>query len=90
LVIAATGTEPGCPRAAGYFGIAIGVPSEIGAENELALARGGHARVGRDSGDSDTARRYHVTALETLERLGSLAEPPVVRQALAEPDNVTF
>jgi hypothetical protein len=36
----------------------------------------------RESGDCDTARRYYLTALETLERLGSLAEPPVIRKAL--------
>ena len=77
-------TEPGRLRASGYFEQAIGVLSAIGAENELALAQCGYARLCRESGDRDTARRYYLTALETLERLGSLAEPPVIRKALAE------
>ncbi len=77
-------TEPGRLRASGYFEQAIGVLSKIGAENELALAQCGYARLCRESGDSDKARRYYRTALETLERLGSLAEPPVIRKALAE------
>ncbi|HEX6379720.1 MAG TPA: AAA family ATPase, partial [Acidimicrobiia bacterium] len=77
-------TEPGRLRASGYFEKAIDVLSEIGAENELALARAGYARLCRESGDNDKARRYYRTALETLERLGSLAEPPVIRKALAE------
>jgi tetratricopeptide (TPR) repeat protein len=80
----ADSTEPGRLRASGYFEKAIAVLSEIGAENELALAQCGYARLCRESGDSDKARRYYVTALETLERLGSLAEPPVIRKALAE------
>jgi hypothetical protein len=66
------------------FEQAIGVLAEIGAENELALAQGGDARLRPESGDSDTARRCYLTALETLERLGSLAEPPVIRKALAD------
>ncbi|HZI37694.1 MAG TPA: hypothetical protein VFF24_05265, partial [Acidimicrobiia bacterium] len=77
-------TEPGRLHAAGYFEQAIGVLSEIGAENELALAQCGLARLCRESGDNDKARRYYLTALETFERLGSLAEPPVIRKALAE------
>ena len=80
----ADSTEPGRLRASGYFEKAIGVLSEIGAENELALAQGGYARLCRESGDRDKARRYYLTALETLERLGSLAEPPVIRKALAD------
>lgn len=80
----ADSTEPGRLRAAGYFEQAIGVLSAIGAENELALAQAGYARLSRESGDSDKARRYYRTALETLERLGSLAEPAVIRKALAE------
>jgi tetratricopeptide (TPR) repeat protein len=84
----ADSTEPGRLRASGYFEQAIGVLSEIGAENELALAQGGYARLCRESGDSDKARRYYLTALETLERLGSLAEPPVIRKALAELNEV--
>jgi tetratricopeptide (TPR) repeat protein len=77
-------TESGRRRASEYFEQAIGVLSEIGAENELALAQAGYARLCRESGDNDKARRYYRTALETLERLGSLAEPPVIRKALAE------
>ena len=77
-------TEPGRLLAAGYFERAIGVLSEIGAENELALAQAGYARLCRESGDNDKARQYYLTALETLERLGSLAEPPVIRKALAD------
>jgi tetratricopeptide (TPR) repeat protein len=77
-------TESGRLRAAGYFERAIGVLSEIGAENELALAQAGYARLCRESGNRDEARCYYLTALETLERLGSLAEPPVIRKALAE------
>jgi hypothetical protein len=80
----ADATEPGRLRAAEYFEQAIGVLSEIGAENELALAQAGYARLCRESGDSKTAHRYYLTALETLERLGSLAEPPVIRKALAD------
>jgi tetratricopeptide (TPR) repeat protein len=76
-------TEPGRLQAAGYFEKAIGVLSKIGAEYELALAQCGYARLCREAGDSDKARRYYLTALETLERLGSLAEPPVIRRALA-------
>ena len=68
----ADATEPGRLRAAGYFEKAIGVLSEIGAENELALAQAGYARLCRESGDSNTARQYYLTALETLERLGPL------------------
>jgi tetratricopeptide (TPR) repeat protein len=79
-------TESGRRRASGYFDRAIGVLSEIGAENELALAQAGYARLCRESGDPAKARRYYLTALETLERLGSLAEPPVIRKALAELD----
>jgi hypothetical protein len=81
-------TELGRRQAAGYFEEAIGVLSAIGAENELALAQAGYARLCRESGDRDTARRYYLTALETLERLGSLAEPPVIRKALAELNQV--
>jgi tetratricopeptide (TPR) repeat protein len=77
-------TEPGRLRASAYFEQAMGVLSEIGAVNELALAQAGYARLCRESGDRDKARRYYLTALETLERLGSLAEPPVIRKALAE------
>ncbi|HEX6380245.1 MAG TPA: hypothetical protein VF180_03270, partial [Acidimicrobiia bacterium] len=77
-------TEPGRLRASEYFERAMGVLAEIGAENELALAQCGYARLSRESGDSDKARRYYLTALETLERLGSLAEPPVIRKALAQ------
>jgi len=84
----ADSTEPGRLRASGYFEQAIGVLSEIGAENELALAQGGYARLCRESGDNDKARRYYLTALETLERLGSRAEPPVIRKALAELNEV--
>jgi tetratricopeptide (TPR) repeat protein len=82
--------EPGRLQAAEYFEQAIGILSEIGAENELALAQCGYARLRRESGDRDTARRYYVTALETLERLGSLAEPPIIRKALAELDKVAL
>jgi tetratricopeptide (TPR) repeat protein len=78
----ADSTEPGRLRAAQYFEKAIGVLSAIGAEYELALAQCGYARLCRESGDGDTARRYYLTALETLERLGSLAEPPVIRKTL--------
>ena len=81
-------TEPGRLRASAYFDQAIGVLSEIGAENELALAQAGYARLCRESGYNDMARGYYRTALETLERLGSLAEPPVIRKALAELDEV--
>jgi tetratricopeptide (TPR) repeat protein len=80
----ADSTEPGRLRASEYFEQAMGVLSEIGAENELALAQAGYARLCRESGDSDKARRYYLTALETLERLGSLADPPVIRKALAD------
>jgi tetratricopeptide (TPR) repeat protein len=83
-------TELGRRQAAGYFEQAIGVLSAIGAENELALAQAGYARLCRESGDGDTARQYYLTALETLERLGSLAEPPVIRNALAELDKVAL
>ncbi len=85
----ADSTEPGRLRAAGYFERAIGVLAEIGAENELALTQAGYARLCRESGDSDKARRYYLTALETLERLGSLAEPPVIRKALAQLNEVS-
>jgi len=80
----ADSSEQGRLRASEYFEQAMGVLAEIGAENELALAQGGYARLCRESGDRDTARQYYLTALETLERLGSLAEPPVIRKALAE------
>jgi tetratricopeptide (TPR) repeat protein len=86
----ADSTEPGRLQAAEYFEQAIGILSEIGAENELALAQCGYARLRRESGDRDTARRYYVAALETLERLGSLAEPPIIRKALAELDKVAL
>ena len=79
----ADSTEPGRLCASGYFERAMSVLEEIGAENELALAQAGYARLCRESGDNDDARRYYLTALETLERLGSLAEPPVIRKALA-------
>jgi tetratricopeptide (TPR) repeat protein len=81
-------TEPGRLRASAYFEQAMDVLSEIAAENELALAQCGYARLCRESGDRDKARRYYLTALETLDRLGSLAEPPVIRKALAELDEV--
>ena len=55
-------TEPGRLRASEYFERAIGVLAEIGAENELALAHAGYARLCRESGDSDKARRYYLTA----------------------------
>jgi tetratricopeptide (TPR) repeat protein len=84
----ADSTEPGRLRASAYFEQAMGVLSEIGAENELALAQAGYARLCRESGDRDKARRYYLTALQTLERLGSLAEPPVIRKALAELNEV--
>lgn len=80
----ADSTEQGRLRASEYFKRAMGVLAEIGAENELALAQGGYARLCRENGDSDKARQYYLTALETLERLGSLAEPPIIRKALAE------
>ena len=76
--------EQGLLLASEYFERAMGVLAEIGAENELALAQAGYARLCRESGDVDKARRYYLTALETLERLGSLAEPPVIRKALVE------
>ena len=82
-------TEPGRLLAAQYFEKAIGVLSAIGAEYELALAQCGYARLCRESGDSDTARQYYLTALETLERLGSLAEPPVIRKTLAALNEAT-
>ena len=80
----ADSTEPGRLLASEHFEKAIGVLSEIGAENELALAQAGYARLCRESGDSDKARQHYVTALETFERLGSLAEPPIIRKALAD------
>jgi class 3 adenylate cyclase/tetratricopeptide (TPR) repeat protein len=88
VVRKADSSEQGRRRAAGYFERAMGVLSEIGAENELALAQAGYARLCREGGDRDTARRYYRTALETLERLGSLAEPPVIRKALADLNEV--
>jgi tetratricopeptide (TPR) repeat protein len=81
---AAEPSDDGRHRAAAHFERSIAVLSEIGAENELALAHAGYGRLCRDGGDQSEARRHLTLALEVFERLGTLAEPDQVRKDLAE------
>jgi hypothetical protein len=55
----------------------------IQAENELALAHGGCARLLCDQGRIESAREHLGRALKILERLGTLREPERVRRDLA-------
>lgn len=80
---AADASDDGRRRAAGHFEQSIAVLSEIGAENELALAYAGYGRLCGSGGDQDEAHRYLSLALGIFERLGTLAEPDQVREDLA-------
>jgi hypothetical protein len=62
----------------------MAVLGEIGAENELALAKAGYGRLCRDRGDLDHARAYLTEALAIFERLGTQLEPDRTRQTLGE------
>src|SRR5205823_2312858 len=80
---AADASDDGRRQGAAHFEQSIAVLSEIGAENELALAHAGYGRLCRDGGDQDEARRHLTLALEVFERLGTLTEPDQVRKDLA-------
>jgi tetratricopeptide (TPR) repeat protein len=62
-------------RAGTLFKQSMAVLSEIGAENELALAWAGYGRLCHDRGDTDEAHRYLVQAMDTFERLGTVIDP---------------
>jgi tetratricopeptide (TPR) repeat protein len=67
-----------------HFEKSIAVLQAIKAENELALAFAGYARLQKQQGRSAQAREYLMKALEIFERLGTLIEPDKVRKELAE------
>jgi tetratricopeptide (TPR) repeat protein len=66
-----------------HFEHSIAVLQQINAENELALAYAGYGRLHAQGGHLPQARTYLSQALNIFERLGTLAEPEKVRQALA-------
>jgi predicted ATPase/class 3 adenylate cyclase len=70
--------------AAGYFESSIAMLEKLGAENELALAWTGYARLHQKMGDRGVARQYLTRALSTFERLGTRIEPDRLRRTLAE------
>jgi len=72
------------PLAAPHFKTSIAVLRDIKAENELALAYAGFARLHKVQGRLAEARDYFIRALEIFERLGTLIEPNKVRSELAE------
>jgi tetratricopeptide (TPR) repeat protein len=76
--------ETDAEAAAAHFEKSIAVLQEINAENELALAYGGHGRLHKQQGQMTQAREYLTKDLEILERLGTLIEPDKVREELAE------
>jgi len=57
---------------------------EINAENELAPAYTGYARLHKQQGDIAQAGEYLTKALEIFERLGTLIEPDKVREELVK------
>jgi len=71
-------------QVASHFEKSIAVLGEIKAENELALAYAGYARLHKQQGKVGQAREYLTKALEIFERLGTLIEPDKVREELAE------
>jgi tetratricopeptide (TPR) repeat protein len=71
-------------QAAAHFEKSITVLQDIKAENELAMAYTGYARLHKKQGKIDRAREYLTKALEIFERLGTLVEPKRVREILAE------
>lgn len=70
--------------AARHFEESMAVLGAVGAENELALAWVGYARLRKEIGDREGARGYLVRALDTFERLGTRIEPDRIRQTLAD------
>jgi class 3 adenylate cyclase/tetratricopeptide (TPR) repeat protein len=71
-------------QAASHFEKSIAVLQEIKAENELALAYAGYGRLHKQQDKVGQAREYLTKALEIFERLGTLIEPDMVREELAE------
>jgi tetratricopeptide (TPR) repeat protein len=66
-----------------HFQHSIAMLQQINAENELALAYAGYGQRHAQGGNLSQARTYLGQALDIFERLGTLAEPEQVRQALA-------
>jgi tetratricopeptide (TPR) repeat protein len=71
-------------QAMSHFEKSIALLREIKAENELALAYAGYARLHKQQGRIAQARENLMKALEIFERLGTLLEPDKVREELAD------
>jgi tetratricopeptide (TPR) repeat protein len=83
VTAAADRTPDGLSRAVAHFEQSITLLSDIGAENELALAHAGYGRLRRDYGDKDAARQHLSAAKEIFDRLGTLGEADQVRKDIA-------
>ena len=77
-------TPDGRAGAAAYFERSIASLSEIGADNELALAYAGYGRLCHERGETADARDNLTRALEIFERLGTQLEPGRVRETLRD------
>ncbi len=71
-------------QAAAHFENSIALIRKIKAENELALAYVGYARLHKQQTQITQARDYLLKALEIFERLRTLREPEKVRKLLAD------
>jgi tetratricopeptide (TPR) repeat protein len=69
-----------------HFEKSMALLQEIKAENELAVAYVGYARLYKQEGKVRQRRKYLTKALEIFERLGTLIQPDKVRKELAEID----
>ena len=72
------------PLAAPFFEKAITICRDIKAENLLARAYTGYGCFHKQRGETDQARKYLDKALAIFQRLGTLAQPNLVRKKLAE------
>jgi len=72
------------PLAAQHFEASIAILQNIKADNELACAYAGSARLHERQGRSAEARDYFSRALQIFDRLRTLVEPDRVRAELAQ------
>jgi tetratricopeptide (TPR) repeat protein len=68
--------------AAAHFTKSIDVLEEIKGESILPISYAGYGRCLKKQGNMVEARKYLTTALEMLERLGTLVEPENIRKEL--------
>jgi tetratricopeptide (TPR) repeat protein len=68
-------------RTGTHFDNSFAVLSEIGAENELALAHAGYGRLCLERHQTEEARRHLTEAMDTFERLGTIVDPELIKLA---------